>query len=130
MAPPTERQLEARVHQLVPLRVVGLENRDVHVAVADVATPRDESPVLLCQLGHAGQVVGNARPREDGIDQVVAPGRLADEERPLASGNEPSPRRRGRTYTSSAPSSSNRAADRATSSSTRSASMPSKTTTR
>ena len=49
-APDGQRQLEARVHEgVAPLRV-GLEDREVDVAVADVAAARDEGAVLLRQL--------------------------------------------------------------------------------
>ena len=43
-APDGERQFEAGVHEGVPLLVVGLEDRDVDVAVADVAAPVTNAP--------------------------------------------------------------------------------------
>ena len=65
MAPPTS----SASSKLACMRawrslVVGLEDRDVDVAVADVAAPGDEGPVLLRQLGHLGQVVGDGGPRD------------------------------------------------------------------
>ena len=42
------------------------------------------TPCSSGQLGHRGQIGGDGGPRDDGVDDVVAAGRLADEEGPLS----------------------------------------------
>ena len=71
------------MHQRMAPVVVGLEDRDVHVAVSDMTAAGDECSVVLGEHCDLGQVVGDGRPWDHGVDEIVAPGRLTDEERSL-----------------------------------------------
>ena len=63
--------------------VVGLEDRQVDVAVADVPAAGHQRVVVGRQPGHRGEVVGDGRAGHDGVDDVVGAGGLGDEERLL-----------------------------------------------
>ena len=83
--------LEDGMQQGMAACLVGLEDRQVDVAVADVAAARDEGAVVRGQLGHPGEILGDPRPRDDGIDDVVGAGRLGHEERLLPGRDELGP---------------------------------------
>ena len=93
--PDAQGQLEAGVHEGVPPLVVGLEDRDVDVAVADVAAPRDEGAVLLRQHGHLGQVVGDGGPRETASMRSSHPAALPTKKARSRAAMSCGPRRRG-----------------------------------
>ena len=77
-------RLEQPAQHLVALLGVGLEHREVHVAVAGVAAPGDQRPVRLPELGDLGHELGDGRARHDDVDDVVGVVRLRDPERLLA----------------------------------------------
>ena len=77
-------ELEHAAQHLVPLLVVLLEHRHVHVAVARVAAAGDEGVVALGQLGHTRHELRDRGAGDDHVDDVVGAGRLGQPERLLA----------------------------------------------
>ena len=90
-----DRRLEDGVQQRMAAVLIGLEDRQVDVAVANVAASGDEGTVDRGQLGHSGEIFGDTRPRDDGVDDVVRARGLGHEERLLPGRDELRPRCRG-----------------------------------